>query len=212
MSVALRFPTFLLTGALCALALAGCSTTQVDATWLNPAFAGRKLEGPVLVVGVARDATVRRLYEDEMVAALKARGIAASPSYLAATAPLDERAADPLLAAARAQGARYVVSSALIDRQTETRVVQTATPAWGVSGFSGWYGAWYGFSVPVRTDVQTFTTLIGETAVTQAANGQVEWTARTSTNPPRSAERGTQDFVAAIIAAMQRAGLVGAAP
>jgi hypothetical protein len=193
-----------------ALLLAACSTTQVDATWINPAFSGRKLDGPVLVVGVARDVTVRRLYEDEMVAALRARGIEARPSYLTATAPLDDRAAESLLAAARAQGARYIVSSALIDRQTETRVVQTATPAWGVSGFSGWYGAWHGSTVAMRTDVQTFTTLIAETAVTQVATGQVEWTARTRSASPSNVERDTRNFVEVIIDAMRRAGLVGA--
>src|SRR5512146_924907 len=121
-----------LSAALAALAaaalLTACASTQVDAVWVDPAAAGRKLEAPVLVVGVARDPTVRRLYEDLMVAALKARGLAASPSYAAAD-PIDERSGDALLAAARAQGARTIVSSAVTGQETETRVIQQAPPA-----------------------------------------------------------------------------------
>lgn len=189
--------------------LTACASTQVDAVWVDPAAAGRKLEAPVLVVGVARDPTVRRLYEDLMVAALKARGLAASPSYAAAD-PIDERSGDALLAAARAQGARTIVSSAVTGQETETRVIQQAPPAWGVTGFSGWYGAWYGFSVPVRTEVRTFQTLIAQTAVTRVADGKIEWTARTRTASPTNIEREVQGFVDAIVNAMNRSGLLPA--
>jgi hypothetical protein len=194
-----------------AAALTACSSTRVDAVWTDPAAAGRKVEAPVMVVGVARDPTVRRQYEDQMVAAHKARGLAATPSY-AATDPIDERSGDALLAAARAKGARSIVSSAITGQETETRVIQQAPPAWGVTGFSGWYGAWYGFSVPVRTEVRTFQTLIAQTAVTNVATGNVEWTARTRTGSPTNVEREVQGFVDAIVRAMTRSGLLPPAP
>ena len=50
---------------LLALLLAACAATTVDGTWTRPETAGRRIEGPVLVVGVARDETVRRIYEDD---------------------------------------------------------------------------------------------------------------------------------------------------
>jgi hypothetical protein len=194
-----------------AATLAACASTQVDAVWVDPAAAGRKLEGPVLVVGVARDPTVRRLFEDGMVAALKARGLVASPSYAAAD-PIDEKSGDVLLAAARAQGARTIVSSAVIGQETETRVVQQATPAWGVTGFSGWYRTWYGSTVPVRTEVRTFQTLLAQTAVTHVATGNLEWTARTRTASPINVEREVEGFVDAIAGAMTRSGLLPPVP
>ncbi|MFN7570332.1 MAG: hypothetical protein ACK5TK_02580 [Betaproteobacteria bacterium] len=202
----------LLLAALAAAAtLTACASTQVDAVWADPAAAGRKIEAPVLVVGVARDATVRRLFEDQMVAALKARGLAATPSY-AATDPITETSGDALLAAARAQGARTLVSSAVTGQETETRVIQQAPPSWGVTGFSGWYGAWYGFSVPVRTEVRTFQTLLAQTAVSNVATGNVEWTARTRTGSPTNVEREVKGFVDAIVNAMTRSGLLPPAP
>jgi hypothetical protein len=66
---------------LLALLLAACAATTVDGTWTRPETAGRRIEGPVLVVGVARDETVRRIYEDDMAAKLAARGIEAVRSY-----------------------------------------------------------------------------------------------------------------------------------
>ena len=60
-----------------ALLLAGCATTKVDVLWSNPEFATRKMEGKVLVVGLTRDQTMRRVYEDELAAQFAARGFGA---------------------------------------------------------------------------------------------------------------------------------------
>ena len=57
--------------------LAGCASTKVDVLWSNPEFAARKIEGKVLVVGLTRDQTMRRVYEDELVAQFAARGFGA---------------------------------------------------------------------------------------------------------------------------------------
>ena len=61
---------FLLLTVLVALIITSCATTRLDSQWVSPDFAGRKLTGKLLVVGISRDDTVRRLYEDEMSAQL----------------------------------------------------------------------------------------------------------------------------------------------
>jgi hypothetical protein len=70
----------------------------------------------VLVVGVARDDLVRRVYEDAMAAQLAARGIAATPSYAVLAGALTAQADKQLLAAAEKAGARHVLSTAVIGR------------------------------------------------------------------------------------------------
>ena len=64
--------------------VAGCATqtTRLDAQWVNPQFAGQRTVRSLMVMGVARDATTRRLYEDRMVAALAGTGVRVVPSYL----------------------------------------------------------------------------------------------------------------------------------
>ena len=54
--------------------LAACASTSLEGSWSNPALPREPISGPVLVVGVARDDIVRRVYEDGMVAQLAARG------------------------------------------------------------------------------------------------------------------------------------------
>jgi uncharacterized lipoprotein YajG len=66
-----------------AVVLAGCASpaTTLDAQWVNPQYAGKRVVRSVLVMSAVRDSTNRRLFEDRMVAALGAAGVKAIPSY-----------------------------------------------------------------------------------------------------------------------------------
>jgi hypothetical protein len=86
----LRFDSRRVLLALLALTAAGCASTTLDGTWTWPEFAGKRLQGTVMVVGVARDDTVRRIYEDTMVAQLAARGVTAVRSYETVPTALDK--------------------------------------------------------------------------------------------------------------------------
>jgi len=123
--------------------LAACSTTRVTGTWSDPAFTPRPLTS-VMVVGVSKEQTARRLYEDQLVQLLAERGVRAVPSY--ASVPADAGAfADPqrLEAAARAAGVDAVLSSQVrgVDQQTTVvpGTVGMMPGPWGV-GWGGFYG------------------------------------------------------------------------
>ena len=82
------FPKFCL-GALAALTLVACTTTQKTSEWRDPAYAGQKFNN-VLVIGVAKEATVRRMFESNLVHGLKTnmnlkriseKQLSAVPSY-----------------------------------------------------------------------------------------------------------------------------------
>lgn len=188
--------------------LVACAATTVDATWTRPGFAGRAIEGPVLVVGVVRDDTVRRIYEDDMAARLAARGIKAVRSYEVLPSPLQIDSDTQLVHQARKAGARYLLSTAVIGQTQETVVTQDMAMPMGMSGFGGWYSAHWRMSVPVRTDVRTFTVFIAQSTLFSVADDQINWTARTSTTAPSNVERETRGFVDVILGAMTRAGLL----
>jgi hypothetical protein len=95
-----------------ALVTAACSTTQVDATWHNEQYAGRRITGPVLVVALSRDETLRRRYEDEMQAQLAAHGVQSVRSYEAVGKPLAPDDAPALVDTARRAGATRIIWSA----------------------------------------------------------------------------------------------------
>jgi hypothetical protein len=196
---------------LAAVLLAGCAATTVDGTWLRAEFAGQRIDGTVLVVGVARDETVRRLYEDDMAAKLAARGVKATRSYEVVPGVLDADGHGRLLQAARAASARYLLSTAVIGQELEQTVYQDPWPTPGFVGYRGWYGAYWGMSWPARTEVRTYRVYLAQTALTRTDADRVEWTARTRTTAPTDIASETRAFVDVILAAMARDGLVAAA-
>lgn len=206
-----RFALMLVSAAL-VLALSGCASTTLDGSWTRPEFAGKRIDAPVLVVGVARGDTVRRVYEDDMTAKLGARGIKAMPSYTVVPTGLGKDADERLVVAARELGARYLLSTAVIGQDRE--IVVTQDPMWygGGFGYRGWYGHYWGMAYPVRTDVRAYNVYIAQTSLTDLSADRIEWAARTRTTDPTNIEKEVKAFVDVILNAMGRSGLVSPAP
>src|SRR4030095_4542256 len=57
-----------------ALTLAACASTDIVKQWCNPAYTSPSFK-KVMVVGVTKQASIRRSFEDEFVAQLKAAGV-----------------------------------------------------------------------------------------------------------------------------------------
>jgi hypothetical protein len=194
------------------LLLTACSTTSLDGSWTRPEVAGKRLQGPVLVVGVARDDTVRRVYEDEMVARLSARGVKAQRSYELVPEALTKDTVERLQQAARKAGATHILSTAVIGQERETVVHQDPFVYGGWGGYRGWYGSHWGMAHPAYTDVRTYTIYVAQTALTEVATDRVDWSARTRTISPTNIEKETRAFVDIIVGALEAAGLVSTAP
>jgi hypothetical protein len=188
--------------------LAACASTSLEGSWSNPALPREPISGPGLVVGVARDDIVRRVYEDGMVAQLAARGIKAMPSYGLVAGPLGPKAHDEVLAAARKAGARQLLSTAVIGQDREQVVTQDPGPFIGMGGYGRWYGAYWGMSFPVRTEVRSYAVYTAQTSLVDVAGEQLRWTARTRTADPRDVTRETQAFVEVIVKSMTEAKLL----
>jgi hypothetical protein len=201
---------FALGTVLIALLLLACTTTALDGSWIHPEFAGKRLQGPVLVVGVARDDTVRRLYEDEMAARLGARGVGALRSYELVPGALGNDSVERLQQAARKAGATHLLSTVVIGQEREAVAYQDPWVYGGWGGYRGWYGSYWGMAYPVRTDVRVYSIYIAQTALTDVATDRIDWTARTRTMAPTNVEQETRAFVDVIVGALDQAGLLGA--
>lgn len=195
--------------ALLVVALLGaCATTTIDGTWTWPEAAGQRIAGPVLVVGVTRDETMRRIYEDDVVAKLGARGVNALPSYAVAPGTLEGDSDARLLQEARRSGARYLLSTAVLGQDVSATVFTDAWPYPAFAGYRGWYGAYWGMAWPAVTQVRSYRVVIAQTALTRVDGDRVEWVARTRTTEPGNIENETRAFVDVILGAMARDGLV----
>jgi hypothetical protein len=192
--------------ALLALTFAACGATTLDATWVRPGFAGNHIEGKVLVVGVSRDNAVRRIYEDDMVQKLGARGVTAVRSYESLPDLLDKDATGRVMAAGSQAGARYLLSTALVGREVE----QVATTDPGYGGYHRWYSDNYDLSLTDTTEVHTYDVFILQTSLTDVAADRVEWTARTRTVAPKDIQKEMHAFVDIILGALAKSQLIGA--
>jgi hypothetical protein len=125
-----------------ALVLAACaSPVKIVQQWQEPGYAAPGFKR-VLVIGVTRDAAVRRTFEDEFVAQLKARGIEAVPSY--SVLPEDgQQPRERIEQAVRDARADAIILTRVLSREKVTEVVPAmAPPIYG--GFYNYYGAYWG--------------------------------------------------------------------
>ena len=75
--------------------LLSCSSTTLTATWSNESYAGRPI-GSIMVIGVSKNPTSRRRFEDTFVTRLSSEKVKAVTSYsqLPSDAPPDRAAVE----------------------------------------------------------------------------------------------------------------------
>jgi hypothetical protein len=185
--------------------VSGCASTHVEGQWKHPDSSGFKLVGKVLVVGLTRDETTRRLYEDAMAAELAARGRECVRSYEATDGALAAAGGVSLAALAQRVGATSMLSSALVAHERVHRVVVEPMPEWWRS-YPGWYGHYW--PLAVRTEVTTYERYLAATSLTDVASGKMVWTARTVTDSPGAVEREVKTFARVIAQALADAGFL----
>ena len=204
-----------------ALTLGACArTTRLDSSWRDPGFQESSLNR-LLIVAAGRTPLERRLFEDQFVAALRARGVDAQASY-----PLigDTRVDSALVEAQMHRaGCDGIFVSRVVDRQTVRRYYGTGyfpvNPA-GLFGYSGppsryhagwwpYYSLGYGDAVGGAFAAEDQRVSV-ETNLYRHSDGQLVWSGLSrqwlsSTSAPGSE---TGNVVRALVAELIRANVV----
>ncbi|MEL7538100.1 MAG: hypothetical protein AAFZ58_08530 [Pseudomonadota bacterium] len=106
------------------LALVGCAqTSQVEKTFEDPAFSDASFT-KFMVIGAAESDNVRRMFEEQLVASLRERGVDAIPSY----AHLGRGTAvtrESVVAACKTQDVDAVLVTRLKSSETQTRIEES---------------------------------------------------------------------------------------
>ena len=205
-SIVLAARIALLGGA--ALLLSACASTQFNAQWLNPEAGSRLPVRNVLVIGISRDTTARRVYEDTMVAQLAARGVKAQPSYR--SLPDDGPAAQPAIErAVRDAGADAVLISRTISVTNEVRVspgvVMGPPYGFGWGGFYGFYHGMWASAYAIPPSVYTVQNVVVDTRLFDAKDFMVLWSGSSTTTPTSSMQTTIVDFVTSLVTALANA-------
>jgi hypothetical protein len=205
-SIVLAARIALLGGA--ALLLSACASTQFNAQWLNPEAGSRLPVRNVLVIGISRDTTARRVYEDTMVAQLTARGVKAQPSYR--SLPDDGPAAQPAIErAVRDAGADAVLISRTVSVTSEVRVspgmVMGPPYGFGWGGFYGYYHGMWASAYAIPPSVYTVQNVVVDTRLFDAKDFVVLWSGSSTTTPTASMQTTIADFATALVTALANA-------
>jgi len=184
---------------------AGCASIQLTNAWRDPAFSGGPFKS-IMVIGVTKQAAVRRIFEDEFAQRLSEHGVKAVPSYT--LIPEDgEVPKDRLAEAVRAAGVQGVLITRWVKVQQRTQVYPGSY--WGppYMGFYGYYDwVWGGFYEPPQ--VVSYDVVTTETSLFDAATNTLVWSGTTESFSPRDLRKDTREFADVMIKALAANGLI----
>jgi hypothetical protein len=171
--------------------LFGCGArNKMTESWKDPAFTG-PVKGRVLAVGVAHNDTTRRLFEDSLVANLKAENVDGVSSYT-----IDDNGVEPTEAAIRAVVKQSGASFVLVTHVAGSVEKSQYFPAVGATFVNpGYYGGLYSYYPQVYNYVympaQIYDTEIVtlETGLYDASNGQLIWIGRSNAVNPEMTKK-----------------------
>ena len=175
-----------------------CSpSTKIEKTWTDPSFTPSSTDSykKVLVMGLMRDESTRRIAEDKMVAQFK--NITAVPSYqyLQASDTVRSVVEERL----KKDGFDGVVVMRLADVDKSTSYVPGTT-------YGGWYGyrGWYGSPGYYQEDKTYYV----ETNFYSLQSNKLLWSGTTSSLNPSKLDNTIDQIIAALKEQLQKQGFI----
>ena len=188
------------------LLLMSCATTQVKSVWKDASYFGRPQK--VMVVAVAKEPISRRIFEDEFVLQLKARGTDAIASYTV----LPDKKQDDQESIAK-MVVKLGADSLLISRLVSKRSVRVYYPA-TVSHRPHYYGKWPDYYMHGYETINTpgYTTKyeysLMETNLYDASNDNLLWAATTESGVSGFNQALIKPYIGTILNIMFEYGLL----
>jgi hypothetical protein len=182
------------------LLLSGCATFSVTNEWKDPAWAGPPASN-ILVIGVARSDTMRRLFEDTFARDLSAAGVRAEASYAAIPSGHDGSA--KLGDVVRSTGSDAVLVTRI--QRVEDRI--NVTPGGPGPGYGGFYG-WYGGAWDTTPEVTQTTVVTLETSLWDVRSQKLVWTVTTQGLASNDIPKATNELSKTLIPKMKADGVI----
>ena len=185
-----------------AFVLAGCAATKIVTQWSNPDYASPRFK-KILVIGVSKQPSIRRTFEEEFVNKLKAVGVDAVPSYLYITedGQVDEARLNEAVKKANADA---VIITRLVRVEKKTEVspgFYQPAPAIGYGFYGGYSSAWLGYYEPPR--IYEYEVYISETSLYDVTKNQLVWTGTAETTDPGDIGNEIKRYVDIVIDALK---------
>ncbi len=196
-------------GVLLLLLLSSCATTSLTTSWHDAVFTAQNNMDDVLVIGLTKDETVRRLYEDGFVAKLSDAGVRAYPSYT-----LDIADIKPTKKAVAAAVAAIDAGYVLITRHVSTDTKQHYRPPEPVyvdpyySRMDRYYPLVYREAYYRPGYSYSVTTVLLESNLYDAATGKLIWSAQSKSVDPAMTEKYIDELIAVFVQDLKKSGFI----
>jgi hypothetical protein len=190
-----------------ALVLTGCASTKIVNQWVQPEVTPHRFK-KMMIIGVSKQPSIRRTFEDEFVKQLKTMGVDAVPSYLYVP-EAGQVAEDRLQEAIKRANADGVIITRLVRVEKKTQVspgFYQPAPALGYGFYSGYSSAWLGYYEPPR--VYQYDVYVSETSLYDAAKNQLLWTGTAETTDPGDINKEIERYVETVIDALKSKNLL----
>ncbi|WP_199097548.1 hypothetical protein [Dyella sp. ASV21] len=180
------------------LVLGACASVSVTNQWRDTSWPGPPASN-VVVVGISRSDTIRRVFEDTFSQQLLAAGVQAVPSYTQIPAGTDGTVS--LRDLVKRSGATAVLVTR-VQRVEQKVSVTPSGPMYG--GFYGWYGgAWAGTPDVTQYDVVTL-----ETSVWDPRTEKLVWTVTTEAVGTKNIPKATTQLAQTLIPKLKTDGIL----
>jgi len=183
----------------------GCASTEIVNQWSNPAYNSPVFK-KIIVLGVSRQTSIRRSFEDEFVSQLKLAGYNAVPSY--DYIPEDGQTSEARLRqAVREANADAAITTRLIRVEERRQVTPGYYQPLHPYGFYGWYSsAWAGYYEPPR--VYQYAVYTSETSLYDTVKNQVVWTGTVETTAPGDIRKEIRSYIEIVVNALKNRNLL----
>jgi hypothetical protein len=189
-----------------AMLVTACATTQLTSVWKDPSYQARPAK--VMVIGVARNPLNRRLFEDEFVQQLKARGTEAIASY---TVLADKQQDDQVAIAAKLKelGADTVIITRMVSKKTVQFYVPGTVyyPPPYYYNWPDYYGYGYRYMYSPGYIAEDEYAVI-ETNLYETGSDKLVWAASSETAMSDSKQELIKSYIGIMVNSMTGSGLL----
>ena len=188
------------------IVFAGCSATSpIVSEWRNPAYTAGSFSR-IMVGALGGDTSVRRNFEDEFVAQLRAAGIEALPSYgfTAESEKIDEGS---LKQAAQKARADALLFARVIQVEQKSQYGPSYFPYTSFGIFGSNVGAsWYGLGG--APTVYRYNEYVSETTLHDLGKNEIVWTGTIKTTEPENVRTAIKSYVETVMKTLQEKNLI----
>jgi len=216
----LRILPCLALAAVLLLLASACSSTRVTGSWKDPDYTGTIRK--VYIVGIAKQETYRRIFEDEFSRKLLAQGITGIPSYRELTDPQSARK-EAIAERVRLSGADSMLLTRVVGKRTEEVVRPGRITTYGPWPYYDYpypylpdpyyrhWGSYYDRSYDTIYEPATVTRLqvvTIEANLYDARSGDLVWAAQLELTESGNLQKMIADFIDTAVQDLRRQGLI----